>query len=263
MSAAEKSEQRRTRRNLAANKTDNIHELIRMRIVRVVRECDGDHAAAAEKLGCSASTVRRYLHFVPFERMMRDPSQEKRFDWRSMDRAKWTRLLCKHPGFIARLPKKHRLSCIDVADILIAQPQLAASFDLTEWNRLGLEFCWSRLLSHRPQLAGLCDFAVITGRAAADLLEVQPRFFDRIPLDTLWAYHWTELFEWQPRLEKKMLAKPHSEWPFNYWVHALQFHPELENEFDGWDRIENQDIPDFERRQPEMYARHWPERRPK
>ena len=38
MSAAEKSEQRRTRRNLAANKTDNIHELIRMRIVRVVRE---------------------------------------------------------------------------------------------------------------------------------------------------------------------------------------------------------------------------------
>ena len=41
---------------------------------------------------------------------------------------------------------------------------------------------------------------------------------------------------------------------------ALQNHPELEPEFDGWDKIEDMDIPDFKRTQPEMYKRHWPEK---
>ena len=37
--------------------------------------------------------------------------------------------------------------------------------------------------------------------------------------------------------------------------------PELESEFDGWDKIDDMDIPDFKRTQPEMYARHWPEKK--
>ena len=44
---------------------------------------------------------------------------------------------------------------------------------------------------------------------------------------------------------------------------GVQYHPELEAEFDGWDKIEDQDIPDFKRTQPEMYKRHWPEREEK
>ena len=190
---------------------------------------------------------------------MRDPSLEDRFDWRSMTAEKWTKLLRKHPQFITRLPKDI-LGCHDERDILIAQPQLGPYFDLSEWNRLELDFAWADLLSSRPQFADQCDFSIVTARAAANLLERQPQFFDRIPLETLWAYHWTELFERQPQLEKKMLAKPHSEWPFNFWVHALQYHPELEPEFDDWDKIEDQDIPDFKRTQPEMYKRHWPEK---
>lgn len=247
-------------RSIEANRTDNIYELTRMRIVRVVREYEGEVEWAAEKLGCSRATVRRYMNFVPFEHLMRDPSLENRFDWRSMTEEKWEKLLRKHPCFISSLPKK-RFPCLNFVNILIAQPQLAPHFDLSELNRLELEFAWSQLLSRRPEFADQCDFSVVTARAATDLLEEQPQFFDRIPLETLWAYHWTELFVRQPQLEQKMLAKPHSEWPFNFWVHALQFHPELESEFDGWGKIEDQDIPDFKRTQPEMYARHWPERK--
>ena len=258
MSILEEMERHKKLRSVTSNRTDNIYELTRMRIVRVVREYEGEVEWAAEKLGCSRSTVRRYMNFVPFEHLMRDPSLENRFDWRSMTERKWERLLQKHPCFISRLPKK-RFSCLGFVNILIAQPQLASHFDLSELNRLELEFAWSKLLAQRPEFANQCDFSVVTARAATDLLEEQPQFFDRIPLETLWAYHWTELFERQPQLEKKMLEKPHSEWPFNFWVHALQFHPELESEFDGWDKIEEQDIPDFKRTQPEMYARHWPE----
>ena len=258
MKPHEEMERHKKLRSIEANRTDNIYELTRMRIVRVVREYEGDVEWAAEKLGCSRSTVRRYMNFVPFEHLMRDPSLENRFDWRSMTDLKWEKLLQKHPCFISRLPKK-RFPCLGFVDILIAQPQLAPHFDLSELNRLELNFAWEKLLSRRPEFADQCDFSVVTARAAAYLLEAQPQFFDRIPLETLWAYHWTELFERQPQLEKKMLDKPHSEWPFNFWVHALQFHPELESEFDGWDKIEDQDVPDFKRTQPEMYARHWPE----
>ena len=260
MNPQEEFDRRKNRRSITANRTDNIYELTRMRIVRVMREYEGEVEWAGEKLGCSRSTVRRYMNFVPFEHLMRDPSLESRFDWRSMTDIKWEKLLRKHPCFISRLPKKLFLSCMGVAYILIAQPQLAPYFDLSKWNRLKSAVCWERLLSHRPEFADQCDFSVVTARAAAYLLEAQPQFFDRIPLETLWAYHWTELFERQPQLEKKMLEKPHSEWPFNFWVHALQYHPELESEFDGWDKIEEDDIPDFKRTQPEMYARHWPER---
>jgi len=261
MNPHEELERHKKLRSITANLTDNIYELTRMRIVRVIRECE-EVSYAAEELGCSQSTVRRYMNFIPFERLMRDPSLEKRFDWRSMTAEKWTKLLRKHPQFITRLPKDI-LGCHDERDILIAQPQLGPYFDLSEWNRLELDFAWADLLSSRPQFADQCDFSVITGRNAAYLLEKQPQFFDRIPLETLWAYHWTEIFRWQPQLEKKMLAKPHSEWPFNFWVHALQNHPELEPEFDGWDKIEDQDIPDFKRTQPEMYKRHWPEKKEK
>ena len=253
---------RKCRESAAVRCSDNIYEQMRVRIVRVVREEEYCIELAAEKLGISENTVRKYLRFVPFEHLMRDPSLENRFDWRSMTGEKWTKLLRKHPQFITRLPKDI-LGCRDEMEILIAQPQLGSYFDLSEWNRLELGFNWAELLSSRPQFADQCDFSVVTARAAADLLEKQPQFFDRIPLETLWAYHWTEIFRWQPQLEKKMLEKPHSEWPFNFWVHALQYHPELEAEFDGWDKIEDQDIPDFKRTQPEMYKRHWPEKKEK
>ena len=245
-------------RSIEANRTDNIYELTRMRIVRVMRECE-DVSYAAEELGCSRATVRRYMNFVPFEHLMRDPSLENRFDWRSMTAEKWGELLRKHPEFITRLPKK-RFPSLEVADILIAQPQLAPYFDLSEWNRLELVYCWVELLTFRPEFADQCDFSIVTARWATDLLAAQPQFFDRIPLETLRAYHWTELFMLRPQLEQKMLEKPHSEWPFNFWVHALQYHPELESEFDGWDKIEDEDVPDLKRKQPEMYARHWPEK---
>ena len=253
---------RKCRESAAVRCSDNIYEQMRVRIVRVVREEEYCIELAAEKLGISENTVRKYLRFVPFEHLMRDPSLEDRFDWRSMTAEKWTKLLRKHPKFITRLPKEI-LYCHDERDILIAQPQLGSYFDLSEWNRLELDFAWADLLSSRPQFADQCDFSVVTARAAANLLERQPQFFDRIPLETLWAYHWTELFRWQPQLEKKMLARLHSEWPFNFWVHALQYHPELEAEFDGWDKIEDQDIPAFKCNQPEMYKRHWPEKKEK
>ncbi len=172
---------------------------------------------------------------------------------------KWMRLLRKHPQFIIRKPKNHDYSCSNACAVLVAQPQLAPYFDLKEWNRLELGFNWAKLLSHRPQLADQCNFSVIKARAATNLLKKQPQFFDKIPLETLWAYHWPELFRWQPQLEKKMLAKPRCEWPFNFGVHALQYHPELDVEFSDWNEIEDQDIPDFKRAQPEMYKRHWTE----
>ena len=97
MNPQEELERNKKLRNITSNRTDNIYELIRMRIVRVVREYEGDLEYAAEKLGCSRATVRRYMNFVPFEHLMRDPSLENRFDWRSMTVEKWTKLLRKHP----------------------------------------------------------------------------------------------------------------------------------------------------------------------
>lgn len=254
---------RKCRESAAVRCSDNIYEQMRIRIVRVVREEEYCIELAAEKLGISENTVRKYLRFVPFEHLMRDPSLEDRFDWRSMTAEKWTKLLRKHPQFITKLPKDRWFRRLNEVDVLIAQPQLGPYFDLSIYNEAEAGYYWQELLSSRPEFADQCDFSVITGRNASYLLEKQPQFFDRIPLETLWAYHWTEIFRWQPQLEKKMLAKPHSEWPFNFWVHALQYHPELEPEFDGWDKIEDQDIPDFKRTQPEMYKRHWPEKEEK
>ena len=254
---------RKCRESAAVRCSDNIYEQMRVRIVRVVREVEYCIEDAAEILGISENTVRKYLRFVPFEHLMRDPSQENRFDWRSMTGEKWTKLLRKHPQFITKLPKDRWFRRLNEVDVLIAQPQLGPYFDLSIYNEAEAGYYWQELLSSRPEFADQCDFSVITGRNAAYLLEKQPQFFDRIPLETLWAYHWTEIFRWQPQLEKKMLAKPHSEWPFNFWVHALQNHPELEPEFDGWDKIEDMDIPDFKCNQPEMYKRHWPEKKEK
>jgi len=248
-------EWRKRCREIAATKcTDNIYEQIRVRIVRKVREIKYVEWAA-EELGISESTVRRYMRFVPFEHLMRDSSLESRFDWRSMTRKKWVKLLCKHPDMIRHM-KKNILYCNDVKNILVAQPQLAPHFDLSEWNKLKLDTCWSDLLIHHPEFADQCDFSTITAYAAKELLKWQPQFFDKVRIDSLWPYHWTEVIDCQPQIGKIMEAKPHSEWPFNYWVHVVQFHPELEPEFHGWDRIAWDDVPDFKRRQPEMYQRH-------
>ena len=54
-----------------------------------------------------------------------------------------------------------------------------------------------------------------------------------------------------------MNAMPHADWPFNYWVYALQVQPELESEFTQWDRIDPVDVLDIKTRQPAMYRRHW------
>ena len=256
-------EHQRKCRVIAATKwSDNIDEQIRVRIVRVMRE-HGYIEFAAEDLGVSVSTIRRYMRFVPFEHLMRDPSLENRFDWRSMTNRKWVKLLRKHPDMIRHLKKNHTLGGLEVLDILLDRPELASHFDLSEWNRLGFEFFWSDLLVRHPEFAEQCDLSVVTARAAANLLMRHPQFFDRIRIDTLWPYHWTEIIDRQPQIEEIMNAKPHSEWPFNYWVHAVQFHPELEDEFDGWDKIEWADAADFKWRQPEMYQRHHLDRIPK
>ena len=258
----EDARRRKCRESAATMCSDNLYELIRMRIVRVMRETS--HVEwAAERLGVSESTVRRYMRFVPFEHLMRDPSLESRFDWRSMTSIRWGKLLRKYPEMIRHLKKKQAISSPDVLLIRLERPELAPHFDFSEWNRLGLEFFWSDLLEKHPELADRCDFSVITARAAANLLMRQPQFFDKIRIDTLWPYHWTEIIDWQPQIEEKMNAKPHSEWPFNYWVHAVQFHPELEAEFDGWDKIEWADVEDIKRRQPEMYQRHHLDQIPK
>ena len=257
-------EWRRKCREAAATKcTDNIYEQIRVRIVRVMREW-GDIEWAAQKLGVSVSTIRRYMRFVPFEHLMRDPSLENRFDWRSMTKRKWVKLLRKHPNMIRHLKKKHTLGDWEVLDILSYRPELAPHFDLSEWNRYEEDnFYWSELLMRHPEFEDKCDFSTITGYVARNLLIWQPQFFDKIRIDTLWPYHWTDIIHSQPQIEEIMKVKPHSEWPFNYWVHAVQFHPELEAEFDGWDKIEWADAEDFKRRQPEIYQRHHLDRRPK
>ena len=236
--------------------TDNIYEQIRVRVVRVMREYKSV-PWAAEILGMSEKTVRRYLNFVPFEHLMHDPSLEKRFDWRSMTDEKWTRLLQRHPQFISRLPRnRDSLSAKNTCAILIKQPQLASRFDLDEWNRLELDITWAELLIHHPEFFKSCDFSMFSGYAAKILLCKKPFFFNRIRIETLEPYHWTECIERQPVIAEKMDALPRNKWPFNYWVHYIQFRPEAEAEFSGWNKIESADLEDLKRRQPEMYARH-------
>ncbi len=52
------------RESAAVKCSDNIYEQIRVRIVRVMREYE-DVSYAAEKLGISGKTVRRYMRFIP------------------------------------------------------------------------------------------------------------------------------------------------------------------------------------------------------
>ena len=242
-------------RSLVAERdSENIYEQIRMRVVQLMQEYK-DAEWTAEILGISESSVRRYMRFVPFEHLMRDPSLENRFDWRSMTNTKWVKLLCKYPDMIRHM-KKNTLRHHEVEDVLIAQPQLAPQFDLSGWNNQEYASSWSRVLAHRPELTDQCDFSVITGFIAIELLEKQPQFLDRIMIETLQAWEWGILTSRQPQIEKKMTAKPHSEWPFNYWVHALMFRPELEPEFHDWDKISFADAREFEKCQPEIFQRH-------
>lgn len=240
---------------------DNIYELKRTRILRVVREYDGSLELAAERLGCSVGTVRRSLRFVAFEHLLKDPSLADRFDWRTMTRRKWRRLLIRRPEFITRLPKRADgdvLYAMDVAEILTRRPELAPYFDLNYWNELKLDFCWSELLSHRPEFAPQCDFSVWEeGCAVRDLLCCQPQFFDRIRLDLLKPYHWDVLLRHQPHLLRRMEARARTEWPFGYRVYHLLHHPEDEAEFTEWDRVEEADRLDFRRELPGIYARHF------
>jgi len=149
----------------------------------------------------------------------------------------------------------------DTLKILLDQPQLASCFDLSKWNDVkDNNYYWAELLRRHPQYADQCDFSTITGCAAERLLKRQPQFLGRIRIETIKPHHWTKLINCQPQIKQAMDASPHSEWPFNYWVHAVQFHPELEPEFDGWDKIDWSDAEDFRCRQPGMYQRHHLER---
>ncbi|MDD7750133.1 MAG: hypothetical protein PUK77_00320 [bacterium] len=243
------------------NIEDNIYELKRTRILRVVREHGGNLVFAAERLGCSVGTVRRSLRFVAFEHLLKDPSLADRFDWRTMTRRKWRRLLIRRPEFISRLPKRPDgdvLYSRDVAEILSRRPELAPHFDLNSWNELNLDFCWSKLLSHRPEFAALCDFAAWEeGGAVRDLLCCQPQFFDSARLELLLPYHWDILLRHQPHLSRRMEARAQREWPFGYRVYHLLHHPEDEAEFTEWDRVEEEDRLDFRREQPGIYVRHF------
>lgn len=245
------------RRSQAEHLSDNLYERIRAHVVRVVRENERNIALAACELGCSESTVRRYMKFVPFAYLMRNPTLENRFDWRSMTRKKWTKLLRKHPVMISHLPKQNNLHCLDICDILRDQPQLSSYFDLQEWNRLELGECWVNLLKKHPEFAPACDFSVITGLAAKSLLFVQPQFFDRIAVETLLPYHWKILLWKQPQLLNKMEKRSRQEWPFNFKVFYLRIHPEFEHEFQEWEKIDWTDLEDIQRDQPELYARHY------
>ena len=260
MKPSELREHNRTCRRTAALLTDNIYELTRMRIVRVVREMDGIVPLAAEQLGCSEKTVRRYLGFVPFEHLVRDPALAERFDWRGMTRKRWVILLGRYPRFISRLSRreKSRLTAHDIVTILCRRPGLAGYFDLAEFNRSKLGEAWARLLIRRPEFAGQCDFSAVTARAALDLLVSRPHFFDRIAVETLLPYHWEKLCARQPQLLKRLSGRPHPEWPFHFRVYYLQLHPEFEAEFTEWDQIAPEDREDLKRRQPEIFARHFP-----
>lgn len=240
----------------AEHLSDNLYERIRTHIVRVMRESENNVHYTAEKLGCSESTVRRYMKMVPFEHLMRNPALADRFDWRSMTCRKWEKLLRKHPDFIHRLPRKNGLTVANELNILLSQPGLSEYFDLQEWNSLGLSDFWSRLLQKHPEFAPECDFTLITAVSAMNLLVKQPQFFDRIKIETLLPYHWEFLLERQPAILAKMEAKPHEEWPFNFKVFYLRIHPEFENEFQDWEKIDWTDWEDIQRDQPELYVRH-------
>ena len=242
-------------RRIAALRTDNIYELTRMRIVRVMRECEGNVQLSAEKSGCSPGTIRRYMNFVPFEHLLNDPALADRFDWRTMDSRRWKKLLRRHPDFISRMSKKQKsiLSHREKVDIIIAHPLLADYLGIADLE----EFSLAELLIYRPEFAARCDLSTVVGCAARNLLLKRPEFFDRLDISTLLPYHWTLLAKRQPVIKQKMKEKLPEEWPLNYQIHSLQFHPEFEKEFIYWDKIEDADLADLKRRQPEIFDRRF------
>ena len=96
-------------RRVAALRTDNIYELTRVRIVRVMRECEGNVQLSAEKSGCSPGTIRRYMNFVPFEHLLNNPALADRFDWRTMDSRRWKKIAAQTPGFYQPYEQKAKI----------------------------------------------------------------------------------------------------------------------------------------------------------
>ncbi len=239
----------------AVHLPDNLYARMRAHIVRIVRECEGDICWAAEDLGCSEKMVRRYLNFVPFEHLMRNPELADRFDWRSLNERQWRKLLLKHPQFISRAPKK-LFRYIRMLDVVIAHPETAPYFDLENLNRYPESF--ARVLAARPEFAVYCkDFSIFEAHSLKELLRSNPQYFECTRIETLWPYHWDCIIYRHPEILTKMEAKPYTEWPFNFQVCYLRSHPEFETEFTGWDRIEDADRCDLKRDQPQLYARHY------
>ncbi len=234
---------------------DNLYARMRAHIVRIVRESDGDVRWAARILGCSEKTVRKYLNFVPFEHLMRNPELADRFDWRSLDDSHWRRLLLKHPHFISRTPKD-LLRHVRLLDVVIAHPETAPYFNLERLNEYPDTF--ARVLSKRPEFAVYCkDFSIFEAYSLKELLCYNPQYFECTRIETLRPYHWDCMLRRHPEILTKMEAKTHTEWPFNFQVYYLRSHPEFESEFTGWDKIEDADRCDLKRDQPQLYARHF------
>lgn len=245
---------RKCRVSQAEHLSDNLYELIRAHIVRVARECE-HIPSAAQKLGCAESTVRRYLKFVPFERLMRNPALANRFDWRSMDWRRWRRLLLKYPQFADRMPQSIPQINNIVAEILASHPETASCFDPVMLN--GSPVFFAKLLICRPEFEKYCDFSIFEEYDVKKLLCGAPQFFEHVKIETLWPYHWKKIIDRHPEILQKMEAKPHSEWPFNFKVYYLRIHPEFESEFHEWEKIDRADLADIQRDQPELYCRHY------
>ncbi len=234
---------------------NNLYARRRAHIVRLVREFQGNVSFAAWELGCSEATVRKYLNFVPFEHLMRNPALDKCFDWRSLSRRQWRKLLLKHPLFISRAPKE-LLRYSRLLDVVIAHPETAPYFNLERLNEYPETF--ARLLSERPEFAVYCkDFSIFEEYSLKELLSCNPQYFECTRIETLWPYHWDYIIHRHPEILTKMEAKPHTEWPFNFQVYYLRNHPEFEAEFTGWEKIDEADWSDLKREQPEMYIRRY------
>ena len=149
--------------------------------------------------------------------------------------------------------QKSILSHREKVDIIIAHPLLADYLGIADLE----EFSLAELLIYRPEFAARCDLSTVVGCAARNLLLKRPEFFDRLDISTLLPYHWTLLAKRQPVIKQKMKEKLPEEWPLNYQIHYLQFHPEFEKEFIYWDKIEDADLADLKRRQPEIFDRRF------
>lgn len=242
--------------------SDNLYCRMRAHIIRVLRECEGNTEWAAEILGCSRYTIRKYSNFVPFEHLMRKPSLADRFDWRSLTRRQWLKLLLRHPQFSPRLPK-NILHLHDIVRIIIQHPTAARHFDLSQLNTNPSAFV--ELLKYRPEFDVLCsNWSIFQWHDLGELLQYQPKYFDRTPkIDTLCPFFWHEIVTRNQALYHrsevldKMELRPPREWPFSFKVYYLRSHPEFEAEFHEWNQIDVADREDIKHDQPELYARHF------